>query len=392
MPPADLVDPAASPPPRASPPRAFPPRGGPVPAWVGRLLEPVYRAAVTRRNRRFDRAEGVERFGLPIISVGNLSVGGTGKTPMVTHIVRGLLERGRRPAIVMRGYKRAPQTARGAGGLSDEQAEYADTFAGRVPVRADPDRCRSIAALERERACDVVVMDDGFQHRRVRRDLDIVLLDATRDAFADHLLPRGWLREPVRSLERAGVIVLTRADAAPPEARGSMRRAAEAVAPGAAWCEAEHAWSIVELHGAHPGPSSPASDQNRRGATHLEDPDRLAGRALVLACGIGNPGAFERQAVGAGARLVERVIRPDHHHWSGADVRTLRGAARRSGAEGVLTTMKDWVKLREVAGAEEIRWWVPRVEMRISEGAAALEAALSAALQADAGRASAGPA
>ncbi|MFM9958554.1 MAG: tetraacyldisaccharide 4'-kinase [Phycisphaerales bacterium] len=327
------------------------PRPGPAPAWLGRMLEPVYRAAVRRRNARFDRGEDVRRFTIPVISIGNLSVGGTGKTPMVAHIVRLLIEQGRKPAIVMRGYKKA----RGTAAQSDEQAEYLDMFGDAVPVLADPDRCRSIAALERNRSADAVVMDDGFQHRRVHRDLDIVLLDATRDVFTDRLLPRGWLREPVESLSRAHVIVLTHAEAVSVDARESSRQHAAALAPNTVWCEAEHAWSSLSFFGATADATAP--------------PEWLNGRTVILACGIGNPDAFERQCKQAGARIIEKFIRPDHHHWSLSDVRDIQQASARAGAACVLTTMKDWVKLRAVDGANDLGWAVPRLSMNATRGA-----------------------
>ena len=134
----------------------------PVPGWIGALGEPVYRWAVGRRNVRFDRAVDVQRFPLPVVSVGNLSVGGTGKTPMVALVVRRLIELGRRPAVVMRGYKRR------AGGMSDEQAEYTALFGDSVRVEADPDRCGAISRLIGGGACDCVALDDGADFKASR--------------------------------------------------------------------------------------------------------------------------------------------------------------------------------------------------------------------------------
>src|ERR1043165_360740 len=162
-------------------------RRGPVPGAVGRLLARGYAWEIGRRNRRYDAGRGVVRFDRPVISVGNLSVGGTGKTPMVAHIVGLLLEAGRRPCIAMRGYA-------GRGGMSDEAEEYRGRFPG-IPIVARANRTLGLIELfsrEHEtggQQTDCIVLDDGFQHRRIARDLDVVMVDASRDPFDDALLP-----------------------------------------------------------------------------------------------------------------------------------------------------------------------------------------------------------
>ncbi len=329
----------------------------PVPGWLGPLCEPVYRAAVAWRNAGFDRGRGVEAFSVPVVSVGNLSVGGTGKTPMVALVVRLLLDAGRRPGIVMRGYKSA------AGEMGDEQREYLAMFGDRVPVVADPDRRRAIRGLMARGAADCIVLDDGFQHRRVRRDLDIVLLDGTRDVFADHLLPRGWLREPVSSLARAGVVVLTHADALDVDARERVWRRVREVTPKAAQVEACHAWSGLRVF--------------EGGVERREPVEWLRGRAVVVAPGIGNPTAFSAQTRAAGAEVVHECFMRDHHHWTPSDVQGVLADAGRhgGGCSCVMTTMKDWVKVGPlVRGLPDsgVSWCVPVLEMRITRGEEAL--------------------
>jgi tetraacyldisaccharide 4'-kinase len=332
----------------------------PLPAWFGGLGEPVYRWAVARRNARFDRGEGIKRFPMPVISVGNLSVGGTGKTPIVALVVRKLIETGRRPAVVMRGYKRR------AGKMSDEQAEYAAIFGDAVPVEADPDRCGAIARLIGRAACDCVVLDDGFQHRRVARDLDIVLIDATRDAFADRLLPRGWLREPVGSLARAGAVVMTHADGVRDTDRKRVWAQVRAITGTAVQVEAVHAWAGLSVF--------------ENGAERAEPVSWIEGRHATVACGIGNPAAFSAQARSTGCEVTREVFMPDHHHWRAHDLAEVVGdAAKHSGPGGVacvVTTMKDWVKLREVPGSRAVVWVVPRLEVRLTSGAEPFAAAI----------------
>lgn len=324
----------------------------PVPGWIGALGEPVYSAAVVLRNARFDRGWGVRKFPIPVVSVGNLSVGGTGKTPMVAMIVRMLLDAGKRPAIVMRGYK----SEHGADGVSDEMAEYGAMFGERVPVVADPHRRRAIAGIVRKNSADCVVLDDGFQHRRVARDLDVVLIDASRNVFADRLLPRGWLREPAGSLSRAGVVVLTHADALDEAGRERVRRRVAGISPGAGWVEACHGWAGLRVF--------------ERGVERAEPVEWLKGRAVVVSPGIGNPSAFSAQTWAAGADVVHECFMPDHHHWTASDVRGVIDCAGAAGSGGacVVTTMKDWVKVASLVRDTAVAWCVPVLEMRVVRG------------------------
>ena len=138
------------------------------------LLRPaslLYGAVVARRNTRFDAGLGVLKTGLPVVSIGNLTVGGTGKTPCVQWAARALIAAGHRPAIALRGYGSRP------GQPSDEAMEHREALEG-VPVLASPDRVASIETIRSEYpTCDVVILDDGFQHRRVAREVDVLLVE-----------------------------------------------------------------------------------------------------------------------------------------------------------------------------------------------------------------------
>lgn len=306
-------------------------RHGPVPAWIGRVLEPIYAAAIARRNRRFDAGRGVVRLDRPVISVGNLSVGGTGKTPMVVHLVRELLAAGRRPCIAMRGY--VPRSSRGDRGaaLSDEAEQYKRLLPG-VPVVAQPDRAAGLQRLfatDEGRVIDCVVLDDGFQHRRLARDLDIVLLDASRNPFEDRLLPAGWLREPVASLARAHAIVATHTELAGPQRTESILRSAAAITPRAALAAARHAWSALTVAQA--------------GVEREEPVGWLAGRRITAVCAIGNPEGFLAGVRAAGAQITSSMVLPDHDRYDPETVRAITRTA--TGAAAIVTTEKDWAKL-----------------------------------------------
>ena len=181
--------------------------GNELPGWVSGMLSPlagIYGRVVAGRNRRFDAGEGVVDLKEPVISVGNLTLGGTGKTPVCQYLVSVLREAGRTPAIAMRGYGASSD------GVSDEALEYSSMFED-LPLAVGADRVVSLEALRKKSAFDCVVLDDGFQHRRIARDLDIVLIDATRPGLDDRLLPAGRLREPPSSLARADIVLVTRA-------------------------------------------------------------------------------------------------------------------------------------------------------------------------------------
>lgn len=173
-------------------------------------LSAVYGAAVAARNSYYDRVPSASHTaGIPVISVGNLTVGGTGKTPLTIEIVRRLRAAGRRPAILTRGYGAA------GGETADEVLEF-EVALPDLPVVVNADRVAGAVAARRDHGADCLVLDDGFQHRRLRRDLDVVLVDALDWCGGGRVLPAGRLREPLSSLGRADWIVITRCNQVEP--------------------------------------------------------------------------------------------------------------------------------------------------------------------------------
>jgi tetraacyldisaccharide 4'-kinase len=292
------------------------------------------------------------RLPVPVLSVGNITAGGTGKTPLVEDIARRLLGRGRRVAIVARGYG-----AR-AGGPNDESLVLAGNLP-HVPQVLDPDRVRGgRTAIERHRA-DCLLLDDAFQHRRIARDLDIVLVDATNPFGYGRLLPRGLLREPAAALRRAGAIVLTRADLVAEDRLAALRLEIGRLAPGVPLAEAvEEPLGLARLEDG--GPPLP--------------PSWLAGRPVIAFAGIGNPAGFFARLERLGARLVGREVFPDHHPYERGEIERLLLAAQAAGAEALVCTQKDAVKIRPPASGPPI--YCLRIRVAIRSGAAALEAAI----------------
>jgi tetraacyldisaccharide 4'-kinase len=311
-----------------------------------------YGWVVRRRNRRFDRGRAeIHRPPVPVVSVGNLTVGGVGKTPMVEWIARRLRQRRVRVAILSRGYGAEE------GGLNDEALEL-ELALPDVPHLQNPDRAASAAIAVDELASQLLVLDDGFQHRRLARDLDVVLLDATEPFGFDHVLPRGTLREPPSGLARAQVVVLSRADMLPPAERDAVRRRALALSPHAAWCEVEHRpTALIDHLGVATSPAA------------------LADEPVAAFCGIGNPAGFRHTLDALGYRVTSWREFPDHHDYSRDDVDSLAAWARAAGAGHVLCTRKDLVKLRIGAlGGTPLR--AVGVELRFLAGEEALDAAL----------------
>jgi tetraacyldisaccharide 4'-kinase len=297
-----------------------------------RIAETPYTWEVHRRNRRFDRGLGVEHVQVPVVSVGNLTLGGTGKTPLVEWLCRWLRARQVRAAIVSRGY--------GArhGGRNDEAMELEERLP-EVPHLQDADRVAAAQTAVEELSAQLIVLDDGFQHRRLGRDLDIVLLDALEPFGYGHVFPRGLLREPASGLGRAHAVVLSRADAVAAERREEIRETVRYHAPGAAWAEAAHRPQALL-----------SSDGDARPIESLQ------GRRVAAFCGIGNPAGFRHTLAGLGCELVELREFPDHHAYTRADVESLITWAGGLNSDAVLTTHKDLVKIRlPQLGRSELR-------------------------------------
>ncbi len=263
----------------------------------------------------------------PVVSVGNLTVGGTGKTPMTAWLVGAARDLGVRPLVVSRGYAARP------GKPNDEALELAHVAAD-VPHAQHPDRVAAIKQAGREGPVDLVILDDGFQHRRIHRDLDLVLVDALCPFGFGHLLPRGLLREPLSALARATHVVLTRADRVEASSLEAIRR-----------CVRKHA----DRGRSAPLPVLAAAHRPSRLLVDEEPPkgpESLRGTPVAAACGIGNPRAFRLALEDLGATIVQWTAFPDHHAYTAADLADLATRAKAAGAERLVTTVKDHVKWR----------------------------------------------
>lgn len=304
------------------------------------LLSPLYAGAVALRRSLYDAGWlRIVRLPVPVISVGNLTAGGSGKSPMVAHIARDLDRKGRRPAVVSRGYRgghrgRATIVSDGGGGgplvgadvAGDEPVMLARLLPG-VPVVVSRRRSDGGTIAVERLGAGCIILDDGFQHRSLARDLDLLLLDAERPFGNGRLLPAGLLREPITAMARADALIVTGAD--PRGDDETLRVAAHRHNPGAPIlrCRARST-GLVE----------------RDGVTALPL-ERLRGARTACFAGIANPDRFFRQALEAGAEVVASLPFPDHHVFTTEDLERVRDTAARAGAELLLTTEKDLARL-----------------------------------------------
>jgi tetraacyldisaccharide 4'-kinase len=306
---------------------------------VNSLLLPLsaaFRFGVALRTAGYQRGWfKTRRLSHPVVSVGNLTAGGTGKTPLVVCIANILLRRGWRPSILTRGYGRRSEAKiiivePGSGHLAnpqetgDEPALLARTLPD-VPVVICADRFRGGKAAEVRFQVDAHILDDGFQHLALARDLDLLALDATQTISDRLLLPAGRQREPLSALRRAQIVVLTRTDSADPQPLEDL---------------------VLKVH--------PAAKVFRSQTKLLGWTDALSGEAVSIEkfltlkvaafCGLGNPQAFFADVRRWGFNLAGEDAFPDHHVYTDEEIQRMVAGARKNGAAALLTTQKDAVK------------------------------------------------
>jgi tetraacyldisaccharide 4'-kinase len=308
----------------------------------------LYEMIMRARDARYAKGDAVHPSAIPALSLGNITVGGTGKTPVAAWAAGKLRERGGHPAIVMRGYG------------NDEPLVHARLNPD-VPVIVDADRVRG-AERAKAAGADCAILDDGFQHRRIARVADWVLVAAERWRDDLRLLPAGPLREPLSALGRADVIMVTRKSASLAEADTiAARLSARFPKAGVAICHLALNALVNVLTG------------ERRALSWLSD------RRIVAAAAVGEPDAFFAQLRELGARVEERPF-PDHHAFEGADARALAHAADQR--EGLVCTLKDAVKLAPLwTPAAAPLWYVSQIAV-IERGESVLDDGLEAVLAA----------
>jgi tetraacyldisaccharide 4'-kinase len=308
-----------------------------------------FEAAVRLRGALYDRRLLASvNAAIPVLAVGNLSVGGTGKTPLAAWAVARLRERGANPAVVLRGY-------------GDDEPRVHEMLNPGTTVVCDADRVRG-ARTAHAAGADCVVLDDAFQHRRLARTADWVLVSAERFANAPRVLPAGPLREPPAALERADIAIVTR--------KSALWALAVTVAERIA---AERQIGVAIVHLA-PSALVDARDGTSRALETLRD------KRVVAVAAVGDPEAFFAQLRALGAHELQAVSFRDHHAFGAADVAQLMRVA--ASADVVVCTLKDAVKLGPQWPAGTVPLWYVSQRAEVERGAELLDASLALVLAA----------
>jgi len=301
------------------------------------VVEPFYAGMMIARNAAITRNILRSAHLLPpTISVGNITTGGTGKTPVVSWLAARLRDAGEHPAVLMRGYRS------NAAGFSDEQAVLerglnSTNASPAIPIEANPNRVAgAVAVLKRHGDVNIFILDDGFQHRRVRREFDLVLINATAPFGFGHVLPRGLLREPLGGLRRASAFLITRASLATDDQLNAIRSELSRRNAAAPIYHADHVQTALW---------SPMN-QTRLPLDAIRD------EAIYSVCGIGDPAAFHTQVGRLTSRHVAQRTFADHHAYTPADVDRIIADAHAANASRIVTTEKDWVKLAAIDAAQ----------------------------------------
>jgi tetraacyldisaccharide 4'-kinase len=306
----------------------------------------VYLIAVILRNFLYSKGWfKIHRADVPVISVGNITTGGTGKTPLVVWLCNALRNSKFKCAILTRGYKTKKRV------LSDEVAILAESCP-ETKVVVNPDRVAGAAEAVSKFGANVLIMDDGFQHRRLARDLDIVTIDGTVPFGYGKLLPAGLLREPVAALKRADAAVITRCDQAAESELTQLEDKLQQINP-----------EMIIARSIHVPVYMKSVDGKKNSLEELKD------KKIFVFCGIGNPDAFFNTVEGLGTEIIGSKIFDDHYHYTDDCLAGIYTQAKRLNADLILTTQKDWFSLFDIANSSfDIRFAYLSVELKFVRG------------------------
>lgn len=323
-----------------------------------RVISIGYRTTVFVRNFAYDKGISTShQVEVPVISIGNITTGGTGKTPLVIWICNMLKRKSIPCAVLTRGYK--AQDAE----IIDEPAILARSCP-EARVIVNPDRINGAAKAIIEYGAKALVMDDGFQHRRLYRDLDIIAIDATCPFGYDRMLPAGFLREPKKAIKRAQAVVITRYDQSSTEKTDALVSEIKKIAPNITIAKATHKHTCAKMM------------KGRQ--ISLEELKELD---IYAFCGVGNPDAFLGNLKNCGFNIKGSKVYNDHHDFTDDDIAIIYDEAKKVQANLILSTEKDWVKTALlVKDRFDIDFAFLTLELDFIEGADKIEALVDAVI------------
>lgn len=298
---------------------------------IRRILSKLFGFVVNKRNEKYENEESITRCKIPVISIGNLSVGGTGKTPFVQMITKYFIKRGHKVGIIGRGYKR---NSKGEVIISDGENLLVDAETGgdemvllgdtlKVPVIAHDEKWKAALSMQEKFNPDVIIVDDGFQHRKLYRDLDIVIVD--RDTIDNpELMPKGRLREPVDSLSRADVVCFAGGFDIPEQFSKHINPSAK----------------IIRVKPIH---ANPYTFESRSSIRFPEIKEVQKG--VIPFAGIAKPKRFFDMLNSMGYKTINPVEFDDHHKYSLKDLENILDVCKKNNISNIATTEKDAAKL-----------------------------------------------
>jgi len=317
-----------------------------------RLLSPLYGGGVMLRNSGFRFGiNTVHRAQVPVVSIGNLTTGGTGKTPFAAYLAHWFREHDRQVCFLSRGY-------RAESGQVNDEARVLEQLCPDVPHLQNPNRVASAQTAVAQFDSEILILDDGFQHRRLHRDLDIALIDAVNPWGYGYLLPRGLLREPRTGLSRADIVVITRVDQVDEDRLAAIRQ------------------QIAQYTHVEPVEVSFPPVRLINAAGQTAEINSLHGLPLAVFCGIGNPTAFQAAIETLGLTIAAFREFPDHHPYGNNDVTELKRWVTGATAAAALVTQKDLVKLN-MTELDGVPLWALEIGCKIHRGEETLSAALT---------------
>ncbi len=327
------------------------------------------------RLRNFLYSKGwlkTHRVNAVVFSIGNITTGGTGKTPLVIWLCNLLQQKEISCAILTRGYKARETRDERRGTKIDEPAIFAENCP-QAKVIVNPDRIAGAVEAIDKFGAKVLIMDDGFQHRRLARDLDIVTVDATLPFGYGKLLPAGLLREPVTAIKRAKAVIITRCNQITKDKLSEIEQRLQRANPNLVIARSIHAPVCVKYTEPSVIPAKAGIRNNYDLDSCLRRNDKLEtlkSKKIFAFCGIGNPDAFLATIKELGCEMVGSKVFNDHHHYTESDISDIYKQAERLKADLILTTQKDWSSMRyEIRDTRyEVSFAYLAIELRFLSG------------------------